>query len=316
MWSFWKIAVPAACVCVIGAAVVLWSIHHKNANEQRLVETAQALRFLANNGNAKAEHDLGSMYSHGQGVAQDDANAVRWYRKSAEQGNAEGENGLGYMYQQGRGVEQNYSEALRLYRLAADQGNAKAEDNLGLMYAQGQGLPQNYAEALRWYRKAAEQGAAPAEYNIGNMYYFGRGVQMNIAEAGRWFRKAADQGDEYAMRAVSLRFSTPSVINLLILAFIGLALATKPLSLNVFESGESLRDFKQKVSAGTGLLFLATAGLTWYGYTHHLMRSLAWDPNTFTLMVWLLRGISFGLFGYVMLSKRKPEPEESPVTPA
>jgi hypothetical protein len=256
------------------------------------------------------------MYSHGRGVVQDDTEAVLWYRKSAEQGNAEGENGLGYMYQQGRGVAQSYSEALRLYRMSAEQGNAKAEDNLGLMYAQGQGLPQDYAEALRWYRKSAEQGDAAAEYNLGSLYYYGRGVQVNIAESRRLFRKAADQGDDFAMRALSLRLTTVSAVPIFVLAVAGLALATKSLSLNVFETGESLPDFRQRLHVGTGILSLFTAGITWYGYTHHLMRSLVWGPNAFTMVVWLLRGISYGLLGYVMLSKKKPEPDESSVTPA
>jgi TPR repeat protein len=316
MRSFWRIVIPIASLVVIGSVVILASIHERKTNKQKLANAMQATRLLADQGDGKAEHDLGSMYSHGQGVAQDDAEAVRWYRKSAEQGNAEGENGLGYMYQEGRGVEQNYSEALRLYRLAAEQGSAKAEDNLGLMYAQGQGVTQDYAEALRWYRKAANQGNASAEYNIGTMYYFGRGVQMNVAEGRRWLRKSADHGDAYALRALGFKLTTASTINLLIMAIVGVALATKPFSFNVFEPGESLRDLKQRVSFGTGLLFLCTAGLSWYGHTHHLMRSLTWGPNTFTLTIWLLRGISFALLGYILRSKKKPEADESLVTPA
>ena len=40
-------------------------------------------------GDDYAQHNLGVMYSFGRGVAQDDAEAVRWYRKAAEQGNAD-----------------------------------------------------------------------------------------------------------------------------------------------------------------------------------------------------------------------------------
>ena len=38
------------------------------------------LRPLADQGNAVAEIDLGLMYEHGQGVPQDFAQAVIWYR--------------------------------------------------------------------------------------------------------------------------------------------------------------------------------------------------------------------------------------------
>jgi TPR repeat protein len=39
-------------------------------------------------GFAVAQFNLGVMYSDGQGVPQNDAEAVRWYRLAAEQGHA------------------------------------------------------------------------------------------------------------------------------------------------------------------------------------------------------------------------------------
>jgi uncharacterized protein len=59
---------------------------------------------------------------------------------------------------QGLGVAQNYAEAVRWYRAAAEQGLGQAQVNLGVMYRQGLGVAQDNAEALRWYRAAAEQG--------------------------------------------------------------------------------------------------------------------------------------------------------------
>ena len=41
---------------------------------------------LAEQGNAKAQFNLGLMYNNGQGVPQDYKEAVKWYRLSAEQG--------------------------------------------------------------------------------------------------------------------------------------------------------------------------------------------------------------------------------------
>ncbi len=45
-------------------------------------------RPLAEQGNAKAQFNLGVMYDRGLGVPQDYAEAVKWYRKAAEQGHA------------------------------------------------------------------------------------------------------------------------------------------------------------------------------------------------------------------------------------
>ena len=45
-------------------------------------------RPLAEQGHASAQYSLGLMVQQGEGVAQDDAQALDWYRKAAEQGNA------------------------------------------------------------------------------------------------------------------------------------------------------------------------------------------------------------------------------------
>ena len=101
----------------------------------------------------------------------------------AEQGVAEAQFNLGLMYYNGQGVRQDYAEAVRWYRQAAEQGNAEAQNNLGTMYAIGQGVRQDYAEAVRWYRKAAEQGVAETQNNLGAMYAIGQGVRQDYAEA-------------------------------------------------------------------------------------------------------------------------------------
>jgi uncharacterized protein len=56
---------------------------------------------------------------------------------AAEQGYAEAQYNLGVMYGNGNGVVQDYAEAVKWYRLAAEQGNAKAQNNLGVMYEYG-----------------------------------------------------------------------------------------------------------------------------------------------------------------------------------
>jgi len=61
----------------------------------------------------------------------------------AEQGVAEAQFNLGLMYYNGQGVRQDYAEAVRWYRQAAEQGNAEAQNNLGAMYAIGQGVRQD-----------------------------------------------------------------------------------------------------------------------------------------------------------------------------
>jgi TPR repeat protein len=66
------------------------------------------------------------MYEKGQGVRQDYANAVKWYRKAAEQGYPKAQYDLGFMYANGRGVRRDPILAYMWFSLAATKGNASA----------------------------------------------------------------------------------------------------------------------------------------------------------------------------------------------
>ena len=72
---------------------------------------------------------------------------------------------LGVMYRKGEGVPEDGAEAVKWYRLAAAQGNAVAQNNLGLMYAKGEGVPEDYVRAFAWFNLAAAQGHKDAEEN-------------------------------------------------------------------------------------------------------------------------------------------------------
>ena len=76
-------------------------------------------RPLAEQGDAGAQFNLGSMYEQGQGVPQDDEQAAAWLRKAAGQGSADAQLYLGGMYEQGQGVPQDYAQAYMWLSLAA-----------------------------------------------------------------------------------------------------------------------------------------------------------------------------------------------------
>ncbi len=163
-------------------------------------------RRAAEQGSAAGQAALGFMYTNGRGVAQDDATGVMWSRRAAEQGNARGQDNLGYMYWNGRGVRRDEEEAAGWFRRAAEQGYAHGQNNLGLRYLDGRGVEEDNEEAVRWFRRAAEQGHALGQYNIGYMYSNGRGVRRDEEEALRWFRRAAEQGDVLGQYVLGLRY--------------------------------------------------------------------------------------------------------------
>ena len=71
---------------------------------------------------AGAQYDLGLKYATGEGVPEDNAEAVRWYRMAAEQGDFLAQFSLGVMYDTGAGVPENYVLAYAWFNLAAVQG--------------------------------------------------------------------------------------------------------------------------------------------------------------------------------------------------
>ena len=132
----------------------------------------------------------GVMSALGEGVPQDDAEAVAWYRKAAEQGYAPAQSNLGFMYDEGKGVPQDDVEAIDWYRKAAEQCSAVAQFNLGVMYTSGEGVLQDDAAAVTWFREAAEQGDAQAQFTLGVMYANDRGRPPNYVEAHMWLNLA------------------------------------------------------------------------------------------------------------------------------
>ncbi len=117
--------------------------------------------------------------------------ALKEFQPLAELGDAEAQFNLGLLYVRGQGVPQDDQEAVRWYRLAADQDFASAQGLLGLMYYEGRGVPQDYTEAVKWYRLAAEQGLAVAQYKLGLMYALGHGLSKDYVLTHMWATLAA-----------------------------------------------------------------------------------------------------------------------------
>ena len=165
-----------------------------NGVAQDYAEAVKWYRRAAEQLHAFAEYNLGWCYFNGKGISQNYIEAVRWFRGAAEQGHLAAQCMLGWCYKNGIGVSQDYVEAVKWYRMAAYIGYAEGLCELGTCYAEGKGVPQDYVEAEKWWRMAAEKGYAGAQQNLGWCYFNGKGVLQDYEAAVRWFRKAAVQG--------------------------------------------------------------------------------------------------------------------------
>ena len=88
----------------------------------------------------------------------DYATALREWRPLAEQGDARAQFDLGLLYENGDGVPRNYAKARQWYEKSAAQGGAKAQFYLGMQCAFGEGGPLDLVQAHMWYSLAAGNG--------------------------------------------------------------------------------------------------------------------------------------------------------------
>ncbi|WP_217646309.1 dynamin family protein, partial [Azotobacter beijerinckii] len=147
----------------------------------------------AEQGHTDAQFHLGKCYYFGQGVTEDESNAVAWFRKTAEQGLAGAQYYLGECYYLGLGIPENKNLAVDWFRKAAEQDHAYAQFTLGYCYFD-RGAAEDKSSAVAWFRKAAEQGQADAQFHLGECYYDGQGISADKNSALTWFHKAAEQG--------------------------------------------------------------------------------------------------------------------------
>jgi TPR repeat protein len=132
-------------------------------NQQDYATALRLFQSLAEQGDAKAQIRLASMYGNGDGVPKDAAEGVKWLRKAAEQGDALGQTVLGIDYEMGEGVPRDYAEGVKWLRKGAEQGNVLSQFWLSFMYENGSGgVPQDYVLAYMWLIL----GAAHAEASV------------------------------------------------------------------------------------------------------------------------------------------------------
>ena len=101
---------------------------------------------------------IAQRYRTGQGIPNDDARAVAWYRKSAE------------------------------------MQNPSAMACLALCYLVGLGVPKDPSSAITWLGKCADLGSTIAMYTIANCYEKGIHVGKDIELAIQWYRRTIDHG--------------------------------------------------------------------------------------------------------------------------
>ena len=127
----------------------------------------QAIRKLAEKGDAWSQLNLGAAYDNGLGVKRDVEQALYWYQKAAEQGLAEAQFNLAHLL-----VSEEISAvaAAEWMQKAAEQGMPDAQYLMGVIYAEGIGVDADDDKAVAWLKKAIAQGQKEAEKYLKEHY--------------------------------------------------------------------------------------------------------------------------------------------------
>ena len=139
----------------------------------------------------------------------DYATAIKIYEQLANQGNAEAQYEIGSMYQLGDGVQNDNKKANHWYEKAANQGHIDAQFYLGENYFSGYGIPKDFKKAIYWYEKAANLGRIDAQNKLGNIYNHiiaasRTSIPKDLKKAIYWHEKAAVQYDNNFYRIYGL----------------------------------------------------------------------------------------------------------------
>eukprot|EP00743_Colponemidia_sp_Colp-15_P008622 GILK01009382.1.p1 GENE.GILK01009382.1~~GILK01009382.1.p1 ORF type:complete len:715 (+),score=107.63 GILK01009382.1:72-2216(+) len=169
----------------------------------------------AEQGNARAQNNLGSLFYRGLGVPLDYTQAVQWFKRSADQGNANAMNNLGICYEAGHGVLKDDDMAKQLYSDSLSRGNLHAATNLGFLHMRAGGFSGNqeeYEKAAALFRMGVGQGSVDAMYYMGLLFENGLGVDKDGKTSFSYYRRAADAGHVKACtRAGSMLYSGAGV---------------------------------------------------------------------------------------------------------
>ncbi|MGE8176459.1 tetratricopeptide repeat protein [Pseudomonas fluorescens] len=156
---------------------------------------AQAILIAAKSGILDGQALLGQILLEGQGIAKDQALALRWFEIAANGGHLMARNMLGRCHEHGWGCNADATVAAGHYRCAADAGLDWAMYNYANLLATGRGVVEDQSQALNLYRRAGGLGHAKSMNLLGRYLEEGRFCAADPLAAVDWYRRSAEGGD-------------------------------------------------------------------------------------------------------------------------
>lgn len=161
-------------------------------------EAVEQLEQLAEDGDAHAQHIIGTAYRDGGLLIPDTAKAQKLLECAAEQDLDAAQYALGKLYLSDDADIYDPAKGIYWLKRSADNGNDYAAYRLGKEYLSGKNTIKDAETAVSYLRQAADNGNAYAQYLLGKLTLMGEGVPKNPDAAYEWFAAARDNGHTYA----------------------------------------------------------------------------------------------------------------------
>lgn len=171
-----------------------------------------SLEYAAEKGHPLAQWKLGRMYAKGDGVAQNDLKAFKYFERIANLHADDNPNtrqarfvanafvALGRYYLDGipnTDVKPDPARARQMFAYAASYfRDPDAQYHLARLYLDGKGAPHDPRTAARWFSLSAQKGQCRAQAMLGAMLFAGDHVPHQAARGLMWLTLAKDNAKD------------------------------------------------------------------------------------------------------------------------
>lgn len=171
-------------------------MNNKIGNEFKPLEDAAEI------GDTTAQVLLGYKYYFGDGIEQNDAKAIEYFKKAADLGDPSGLMAFGRLNRDGGStaaeLEKSRKYAHSLF-VKASKSCVQAYNSMGVNHLYGFGEKYDPKKSFEEFQKSAEGNCPNGQYNLARFYFHGYGGRQDFAEATRLYELAAKAGEPCAM---------------------------------------------------------------------------------------------------------------------
>lgn len=171
-------------------------VSSKEQIREMIKQASGDLKKMADEGDAESQSSYGEFLESGKIGNSDLAEAVHYYKLSADQKCASGLLNYGRALIQGIGIKKDEKLGLHYVNAAAGQDYGPAQLFLGNLYFDGTDhIKKNHIMSARYFKLAADKGIKSAQNSIAFMLLNGDGIDKNEEQAMEYLKKSAEQGD-------------------------------------------------------------------------------------------------------------------------